>query len=353
MYFTLKDPQASLRCVMWRSQVARLTYRPEEGAAVEVHGSISVYEAGGQYQLYADDIQPAGEGLLYQEFLQLKDKLEKEGLFDAERKRALPYAPKTIGIVTSPTSAAIRDMLNTLQRRYPLVEVVLAPAAVQGDAAPGEIVRGIQNLNETVQPDVIIVGRGGGSIEDLWAFNNERVARAIAASAAPVISGVGHETDFTIADFVADLRAPTPTAAAELAVPDQMELRGILLERFETLTRLAADTLEESRWTVQQAHNRLERLSPEAQLASGRQQADDLLRRGERALAHRIQLQRTQLEGQVQQLAALSPKNVLGRGYAVVTTGGKLVKKTQDVKPGDDLTIQVSDGEIDAQVKEG
>ena len=353
MYFTLKDPQASLRCVMWRSQVTRLTYRPEEGAAVEVHGSISVYEAGGQYQLYAIDIQPAGEGLLYQEFLRLKDKLEKEGLFDPERKRPLPYAPKTIGIVTSPTGAAIRDMLNTLQRRYPLVEVVLAPAAVQGDAAPGEIVRGIENLNDHVQPDVIIVGRGGGSIEDLWAFNNERVARAIAASQAPVISGVGHQTDFTIADFVADLRAPTPTAAAELAVPDQMELRGILLERYETLTRLVEDTIEEKRWTLQQSGHRLERLSPEAQLASGRQQIDDLLQRGERALAHRIQLQRTQLAGQAQQLNALSPKSVLARGYAVVSAGDKLVKRTGDVQPGDALTIQVSDGKIDAEVKEG
>lgn len=353
MYFTLKDAQASIRCVMWRTQVLRLTYRPEEGAAVEVHGSISVYEAGGQYQLYADDIQPAGEGLLYQEFLRLKDKLEKEGLFDEAHKRPLPYAPKTIGVVTSPTGAAIRDMLNTLQRRFPLVEVVLAPAAVQGDAAPGEIVRGIENLNTFVQPDVIIVGRGGGSIEDLWAFNNERVARAIANSAAPVISGVGHQTDYTIADFSADLRAPTPTAAAELAVPDQMELRGILLERGEALTRLAEGLVEENRWTLQQNGHRLERLSPTAQLASGRQQSDELLRRGERAVTHRIQLQRTQLNGEVQQLTALSPQNVLDRGYAVVSSGEKLVKQTKDVKPGDALTIQVSDGKIDAKVKEG
>jgi len=352
LYFTLKDTQASLRCVMWRSQVARLTYRPEEGAAVEVHGSISVYEAGGQYQLYADDIQPAGQGLLYQEFLRLKDKLEKEGLFSPERKRPLPYAPKVIGIVTSPTGAALRDMLNTLRRRYPLVEVILAPAAVQGDAAPAEIVAGIQRLNEFARPDVIIVGRGGGSIEDLWAFNDERVARAIAASGVPVISGVGHETDFTIADFAADLRAPTPTAAAELAVPDQAELRGILLERVETLQRLTEDTLQENRWTLQQSRNRLERVSPEAQLASGRQQADELLRRGERALTHLVQLYRTQLSGEAQQLEALSPKNVLGRGYAVVTADDKLVRRTIDVKEGDKLRIQVSDGSFDARVQD-
>ncbi|MEJ2759898.1 MAG: exodeoxyribonuclease VII large subunit, partial [Anaerolineales bacterium] len=229
MYFTLKDAQASIRCVMWRSQVSRLLNLPQEGEAVEVHGSVSVYEAGGQYQLYADQIRPAGEGQLYQEFLKLKNKLEAEGLFDPDRKRPIPAAPKVVGVVTSPTGAAIRDMLNTLRRRYPLTAVVLAPASVQGESAPAEVAAAILRLNEYAHPDVILVGRGGGSIEDLWAFNSELVARAIAASPAPVISGVGHETDFTIADFVADLRAPTPTAAAELASPDQMEVRGILL----------------------------------------------------------------------------------------------------------------------------
>lgn len=266
MYFTLKDAQATLRCVMWRSQVARLTYLPQDGDQVEIHGSISVYEAGGQYQLYADQIRPIGEGLLYQEFNRLKQKLQDEGLFDPERKRPVPYSPQTVGIVTSPTGAALRDMLNTLRRRYPLVEVVLSPTAVQGDAAPDEIVAALQRLNQVVQPDVILVARGGGSIEDLWAFNEEQVARAIAASIAPVICGVGHETDFTIADFVADLRAPTPSAAAELATPDQAEL----WERIEGWTTRLAGSMErqlgQMRGSLGQQERALEHLSPQARV---------------------------------------------------------------------------------------
>ncbi len=350
MYFTLKDSQASLRCVMWRNQVVRLVTRPQDGMAVEVHGSISVYEAGGQYQLYADQIRPAGEGLLYQEFIRLKNKLEAEGLFDEDRKRPIPSRPQVIGIVTSPTGAAVRDMLNTLQRRYPLAEVVLAPAAVQGEAAPEEIAASIQGLNQHIKPDVILVGRGGGSIEDLWAFNEEAVARAIFASDAPVISAVGHETDFTISDFVADLRAPTPTAAAELAVPDQFELRGILLERRESLQRAAADSLAGFGYTLQQAFHRLQRVSPEVRLAAGRQSVDELIRRAERALSTRLKLEHTRMAGMSQQLQALSPRHVLQRGYAVVSSGDKLVTSRQDVQPGDPLHIEVADGGFEAEV---
>ncbi len=351
LYFTLKDAQAALKCVMWRSQVSRLSSLPQEGTAVEVHGSISVYEAGGQYQLYADQIRPAGEGQLYQEFLRLKNKLEAEGLFAEERKQPIPVAPAVIGIVTSPTGAALRDMLNTLRRRYPLTSVVLAPASVQGDSAPAEVAAAILRLNEYAHPDVILVGRGGGSIEDLWAFNSELVARAIAASAAPVISGVGHETDFTIADFVADLRAPTPTAAAELASPDQMELRGILLERRDALTRATQEMLAEQQQTLQQTYYRFERVSPQHKLTSARQQVDELIRRGERAAAQQFRLVRAQLSGQVQQLTALNPAGVLKRGYAVVSTRGKLVTSTADVSPNAPLRIQVSDGEFRAEVK--
>ena len=195
---------------MWRNAVLRQPFLPRDGDAIEAHGSIEIYEAGGQYQLYADLLRPAGEGVLFREFMRLKAQLEAEGLFDPQRKRPIPKWPRRIGIVTSPSGAALRDMLNTLRRRYPLAEVVLAPTPVQGDEAPPGIVNALQALNRLVQPDVILLARGGGSIEDLWAFNDERVARAIAASAAPVISGVGHETDFTIADFTADLRAPRP-----------------------------------------------------------------------------------------------------------------------------------------------
>ena len=219
IYFTLKDSGASLRCVMWRNEAARLRFAPQDGMAIEAHGSISIYEAGGQYQLYADILRPLGEGALYQEFLRLKALLEAEGLFDPARKRSIPEFPRRIGIVTSPTGAALRDMLNTLRRRLPLAEVILAPTPVQGDEAPPGIVAALRSLNRVAAPDVILLARGGGSIEDLWAFNDERVVRAVTESAAPVITGVGHETDFTLADFAADLRAPTPTAAAELATP--------------------------------------------------------------------------------------------------------------------------------------
>jgi exodeoxyribonuclease VII large subunit len=351
MYFTLKDSQATLRCVMWRSQVVRLAYLPQDGDQIEVHGSISVYEAGGQYQLYADQIRPLGEGLLYQEFNRLKQKFQNEGLFDPERKRSIPYSPNTIGIVTSPTGAALRDMLNTLRRRFPLVEVVLSPTAVQGDAAPDEIITAIQRLNEQIQPDVILVARGGGSIEDLWAFNDEQVARAIAASQAPVICGVGHETDFTIADFVADLRAPTPTAAAELAVPDQLEIRGILLERIDTLAGNFRDFLSVYRWELEQAKSGLLRRSPENQLRSSRQQVDDILRRAERAIRHRVQLERTQLDGFAQYITALNPQTTLDRGYAVVTgPDGKMLKSVKLVKRGDRVNIRLADGSFDGEV---
>ena len=351
MYFTIKDGAASLRCVMWRGQVSHLGYLPQDGDAVEVHGSISVYEAGGQYQLYADQIRPVGEGLLYQEFNRLKQKLEDEGLFDPERKRPIPETPQRIGIVTSPTGAALRDMLNTLRRRYPIVEVILAPTSVQGDSAPSEIISAIQRLNQYAHPDVILVGRGGGSIEDLWAFNDEGVARAIVDSEAPVISGVGHETDFTIADFVADLRAPTPTAAAELAAPDQIELRSVIIETLTDIARSVLVSVQDSRWVLNELTRRLERSSPEGRLRTNRQRLDELIHRSGRTLVHKIQLQHSELTGLQQQLTALSPVGVLGRGYAVVTKkSGDVVKTIKDVSPGDEINIRVSDGEFDAKV---
>ena len=231
VYFTLKDSGAALRCVMWKSDAARLRFPPQDGSAVEAHGRIGIYEVSGQYQLYADNLRPLGEGVLYQEFLRLKALLETEGLFDLSRKRPIPELPHRIGIVTSPTGAALRDMLQTLQRRMPLAEVILAPTPVQGDEAPPALVSAIQMLNRMAAPDVILVGRGGGSMEDLWAFNDERVVRAVTRSQAPVISGVGHETDFTLVDFAADLRAPTPTAAAELATAvTVIDLRQELVE---------------------------------------------------------------------------------------------------------------------------
>lgn len=352
IYFTLKDASAALSCVMWRSQASRLAYLPREGDAVEVHGGISVYEARGNYQLYADDIRPAGEGALFQEFLRLKAKLEAEGLFDPVRKRPLPLYPRTIGIVTSPSGAALRDMLNVLARRYPLARAVLAPAAVQGEAAPREIIAALKSLNEHVQPDVIIAGRGGGSIEDLWAFNDENVARAIAASAAPVISAVGHETDFTIADFVADLRAPTPTAAAELATPDRADLQAGLLALATDLAEQTRQVIREQRYSLREALNRLNRRSPEARLAQARQRVDELALLVGLHLRTRNRLQLARLAGLAASLQALNPQAILGRGYAVVTgPDGQTIRRAGQVAAGDPLRIRVSDGEFNAEVK--
>ena len=351
IYFTLKDSSASLRCVMWRTQVQRQRYLPSDGAAIEVHGSISIYEAGGAYQLYADLLRPLGEGALYQEFLRLKARLEAEGLFDVLRKRALPRWPQRIGIVTSPTGAALRDMLNVLRRRYPLAEVILAPTAVQGDDAPAGIVRAIQNLNQREQPDLILLARGGGSLEDLWAFNDEGVARAIAGSAAPVITGVGHETDFTIADFVADLRAPTPTAAAELATPDQVELRQEISYLFERLGLAAQAGVETRRWTLQNLRASLLLHSPHSRLLSDQQRLDELTHRMAQAARHRLQMEQARLFGYNQHLAALNPLAVLQRGYALVTqVDGSVVHRKNQVNPGQALQVQVSDGKFSVQV---
>jgi exodeoxyribonuclease VII large subunit len=352
LYFTLKDARASLRCVMWRNAAARLSFTPRDGDAVEIHGGIGVYEAGGQYQLYADQIRPLGEGALFQEFLRLKARLEAEGLFDPERKRAIPTQPKSIGIVTSPTGAALRDMLNTLRRRYPLVEVVLAPTPVQGDEAPLGIVKALRTLNEVASPDVILVARGGGSIEDLWAFNDERVARAIAASESPVISGVGHETDFTIADFVADLRAPTPTAAAELAVPDRIDLQAAITELVQRLARAALGQTQTLRWSLSHLASRLQRYSPESRIRSDRQRLDELAHRADTTLSHRMMLQKTRLIALEQRLKSLNPLAVLNRGYAVVSKpDGNIVRRVEQASPGDDINIRVSDGEFEARVE--
>ena len=263
IYFTLKDEQAALRCVIWRAQAARLRGSLQNGLRVEAHGAISLYERDGTYQFYVNSVRLSGEGLLYQEFMLLKARLEAEGLFDAERKRPVPPAPRSIGIVTSPTGAALQDMLNTLRQRNPLLHVLIAPCAVQGSEAPPQIVAALRRLNRLSPPvDVIVVARGGGSLEDLWAFNDERVVRAIAESRVPVISGVGHETDFTLSDFAADLRAPTPTGAAVLAAPDVGELLDLLRRLDARLREAVGYALEQRQRHLERLTLRLERLSP-------------------------------------------------------------------------------------------
>jgi exodeoxyribonuclease VII large subunit len=353
LYFTIKDSRASLKCVMWRNMVQRQRYLPRDGDAIEVHGSISVYEVGGQYQLYADLIRPLGEGALYQEFLRLKTQLESEGLFDEKRKREIPEWPRCIGIITSPTGAALRDILNTLRRRYPLVEVVLAPSTVQGEEAPADIISALRSLNQKTKPDLILLARGGGSIEDLWAFNNEAVARAIAASEAPIISGVGHETDFTIADFVADQRAPTPTAAAELATPDRDDLMTTLNDLYQRLVRTSLGQIAAQRYILKEVKSRLQSHTPTTRIMNDRQRLDELTHRTERAFVGQMQLQKSHLSGLLHRLEALNPQAILERGYAVVSSsdGKKVIRSTAQVQIGDELNIQVSDGEFPAQVK--
>jgi exodeoxyribonuclease VII large subunit len=353
LYFTLKDRTASIRCVMWRNQVMRQSFTPRDGDAIEVHGAIGVYEAAGQYQFYADLIRPTGEGRLYKEFLRLKARLEAEGLFDIDRKRPLPRWPQCIGIVTSPTGAAVRDILNTIRRRCPSALIVLSPTPVQGEEAPFGIMQALKDLERLVAPDVILLARGGGSIEDLWAFNDEGVARAIAACRAPVVSGIGHETDFTISDFVADVRAPTPTAAAEVATPDQAELRGELEELYQHLKLTARSALTQPRLELNQLTRRLDLQSPEAWVRSDRQRLDDNTHRMNTALEHSLDLHAAHLDGIRQRLAALDPKSVLSRGFSIVTTRtGMVVSQLHQVQPGDSIRIQVSDGEFGARVDE-
>jgi exodeoxyribonuclease VII large subunit len=353
MYFTLKDANASLRAVMWRGEAARLRLTLQDGMAVEAHGKIGVYEVGGQYQLYADLIQPVGEGALYQEFLRLKAMLEAEGLFDPERKRQPPVLPGRIGIITSPTGAALRDMLNTLRRRYPLAEVILSPAPVQGVEAPAAIVSALEALNRLGSLDVILLARGGGSIEDLWAFNDERVVRAVAASRTPIITGVGHETDFTLVDFAADLRAPTPTAAAELATPFTLaDLESGVDAYASRLQATLTDRITGQRAELESLNAQMRFYSPLRRIQSDRQQLDDLARRSLSASLHRLSMEQSQVKGIQKRLEALNPLAVLSRGYAVVTKSadGQLISSVKQAGPGDELQVRVSDGEFDVSV---
>jgi exodeoxyribonuclease VII large subunit len=350
LYFSVKDAAAALKCVMWRSAAAKRPYAPRDGDAVVIHGRITVYEPRGEYQLQVDLIQPEGVGLLYQAFLELKDRLEAEGLFDAARKRPLPRFPRRIGVVTSPTAAVLRDIINVLSRRYPLAQVVLAPAAVQGVDAPPQIASALAALNALGNLDVIIVARGGGSLEDLWAFNDEQVARAIVASATPVISAIGHETDFTIADFVADLRAPTPSAAAELVAPD---VRDLILQLAADETRLG-DAVERLlavlHGQVEERLRLLRRFSPDQVIGRQRQRLDNQARVATASTTHRLMLERERTTALTARLATLSPYATLGRGYAIVRHAGTgaVVTRIAQAAPGDPLAIRVADGEFAA-----
>jgi exodeoxyribonuclease VII large subunit len=350
IYFSLKDNNASLRCVIWKTSAPRIRPLLQNGALVEAHGSIGIYERDGSYQLYINVVRPAGEGKLYQEFMRLKVRLEEEGLFDPERKRPIPSLPRCIGIVTSPTGAALQDVLNTFQKRYPLAEFVLAPTSVQGESAPREIVAALESLNEQVHPDVILMVRGGGSIEDLWAFNDEQVVRAVVASEAPVITGVGHETDFTLVDFAADFRAPTPTGAAVAATPDKADLQAGLNAAADRLTHSFHSIIISDSQYLETLTRHLRLTSPLWRVQNGRQRLDDLSERLKRSAALVLQFQRLKWMNINQRLAALNPLAVLDRGFAIVTQlDGNLVRSIAQVKASQEVLVRLSDGQFSAQ----
>jgi exodeoxyribonuclease VII large subunit len=346
VYFTLKDASAALRCVIWRTEARRIKARLQDGEAVDAHGHISVFEAGGQYQLYVDDLRSMGEGTLFQEFVRLKAALEADGIFDPARKLPIPALPHLIGIVTSPTGAALRDVLDTLRRRLPLAEAVLSPSPVQGAEAPTSLVTAVRAAQRQ-NPDVILLVRGGGSIEDLWAFNDPALARTVAASPVPIICGVGHETDFTLCDFAAALRAPTPTAAAELATPVTIgDLRDSVTALQGRLVSALHDVLLTGRSLIQSLAYTLGLLSPARRLESERQRHDELSRRVSLALTHDLGLRTVALRGLMQRVNALSPAAVLERGFAIVsrTSDGRLVTKV--AQASGHMQVRVSDGEF-------
>ncbi len=350
-YFTLKDESGQLKAVMFRSYASRLAFLPSDGMQVIAHGRISVYETSGQYQLYADELQPDGAGSLALRFEQLKRKLQSEGLFDESRKKPLPVMPSRIGVITSPSGAAVHDMIHILKRRFPLTEMILFPSAVQGNEAPMQLIAGIEFFGNTDLVDLIIIGRGGGSAEDLWAFNDEGLAYAIAACRVPVISAVGHESDFTICDFVADRRAPTPSAAAEIAVPDRASLLKLLDEKKERAAVLLGKRLTQERRALELVTQSRVFKYPERLFDAYRVCLTDMEEDMNRAVSASLSERRNLLLKRIAQMESLSPLSVLSRGYASVSVNGVTVQSVHDTKEGDVLNVRFSDGCVKATVE--
>jgi exodeoxyribonuclease VII large subunit len=350
LYFGLKDASSQIRAVMFRGSAATLRFAPEDGLAVLCRGRVAVYEPRGEYQIILEEMEPKGVGALQLAFEQLKKKLESEGLFEVSRKKKLPFLPEKIGIITSPTGSVIRDMIHVLTRRFPNVSILLNPVTVQGDKAAGEIAEAIREMNERDDLDLLIIARGGGSIEDLWAFNEEVVARAIAASRLPVISAVGHETDFTIADFVADLRAPTPSAAAELAIPVKEDLLYTLREHRHRLYQAMEQKVETSRLLLRQWEGYFR--DPARKLSEYFLRIDHLREKSFSLLEHRMSLAREKLSRLKTHVQALSPLAILERGYAIVSRHGDSVplRNVAKVSPGDQVDIRLASGALLTQV---
>ncbi len=352
MYFSLKDENAQISCVFWAGRNMNLTFRPQDGMQVLVKGRVTVFERRGQYQLDVLQLLPAGVGALQLAFEQLKKRLSEEGLFDAEHKKPLPRFPRRIGIVTSPTGAAIRDLLSVIRRRWPSSEIVLRPTLVQGPEAAQDIARAIQEFNAFGEVDVLIVGRGGGSMEDLWAFNEEVVARAIFESEIPIISAVGHEIDFTIADFVADKRAPTPSVAGEMVVPDSQEILQQLQHQLLRAYRLVHGQIQQAREKLNGLQSSYGLRRPLDILRQHQQALDELNRRLEQAIGQHVERQKMRLEALTRQLQALSYENVLQRGFALVRDHDTkaLLMTAAQVQPEQQIDILFQDGEAGARV---
>ena len=352
IYFSLKDDSGSLACVMFAGNRSGLKFQMQNGQSVIVLGSISVYERDGKYQLYAREIIQDGMGLLYEKFQALKQELEEMGMFAPEYKQPIPAFSRRVGIVTAPTGAAIRDIMNISYRRNPYVQLILYPALVQGEEAADSIVRGIELLDQS-HVDVIIVGRGGGSMEDLWAFNEEKVARAIFHCETPVISAVGHETDFTIADYVADLRAPTPSAAAELAVADMAAIQGQLQDMQQRLQNRMSERLSDRKKELEHLQEKLKYVSPQHQIQEKYQRLTDIEEELQMLMQQTMKERRHQLMIYVERMKGMSPLEKLSQGYSYTADArGKKITATEQVQPGDLLQIYVSDGQILAEVKE-
>lgn len=353
LYFTLKDDSAAVRAVMFNSSAKRLKFMPEDGMKVIARGRVSVYEASGQYQLYVDDMQPDGVGALNLAYEQLKEKLQKEGLFSELHKKPLPPYPEKVGVITSPTGAAVRDIINVLGRRFPYAEIVFCPVLVQGDGAHLQLTNAVNLFNSERAADVIIIGRGGGSIEDLWEFNDEGLARAVYNSEIPVISAVGHETDFTICDFVADMRAPTPSAAAELAVPDANELQYALSALKNRMFLNVSSGIADRRSRLEYLTSKGALKSPDEMLSNRSQRLDTAFSKMLSSFENRIGGKKVEFISAATALSKLDPMSVLMRGFAFVSDkSGKNVFSSQTLAKGDKINVRFHDGSAVCEVKE-
>lgn len=353
LYFTLKDDSAAVRAVMFNSSAKRLKFMPEDGMKVIARGRVSVYEASGQYQLYVDDMQPDGVGALNLAYEQLKEKLQKEGLFSEQHKKPLPPYPEKVGVITSPTGAAVRDIINVLGRRFPYAEIVFCPVLVQGDGAHLQLTDAVNLFNSERAADVIIIGRGGGSIEDLWEFNDEGLARAVYNSEIPVISAVGHETDFTICDFVADMRAPTPSAAAELAVPDANELQYALSALKNRMFLNVSSGIADRRSRLEYLTSKGALKSPDEMLSNRSQRLDTAFSKMMSSYENRIGGKKVEFISAATALSKLDPMSVLMRGFAFVSDkNGKNVYSSQALAKGDKINVRFHDGSAVCEVKE-